>query len=129
MKYTFEIPGVIFLRNKKYYLNLNVYRNLNRYLLGELKHEFEFTMTVLYPQTNFSADKIRIKYKVTANSKRLRDLNNAWVIVDKFFCDWLVHRRVIKDDTVEQVFYDAPEFCGVDKTLPHNIVTAEVEVL
>lgn len=130
--YTFVLPGQMIVGVKKpklWRLNLNVYRNTQSMLLGNIKQKYSKLLSEKYPFKRFDATKIRVKYIVKSNRNGRKDLNNLWVIVDKFFCDWLVEEDYIPDDSVDNVFYAGPEWGGVDKELPCNTIFAEVEVL
>jgi hypothetical protein len=96
----YELPYTIILPRKKtngkvINLNLNIYRNLHYKVNNQIKQLFQ----PLEIQTlKKKYDKIKIEYICNRKDKRLFDLMNTVVVVDKFFCDWLVRNGYIEDD-------------------------------
>lgn len=66
---------------------------------------------------------IRLVYTLTTKDNRGRDLGNMCYIVDKFFCDALVHYGLIEDDNyfiIPKIWFN---FKGLDKNIqePYQI--------
>ena len=109
-------------KDRKVYLNLNVYRNLHHQSLSQMKRAF-------YPigiPEGFKAEKIRITYHVQKKTKRKYDIMNVVSIVDKCFCDWMVTAGYIPDDNLDHVDYG--QITG-ENGCDENRVIAEIEIL
>lgn len=125
--------------DKKYMLNLNVYRNLNFIVNNQMKHEFRLgikfdeevvgmqdldgSLKVIVP--NLPQPPYRFTYTLFQESKRKTDVANVCCVVDKFCCDSLVSLGVISDDNhtvVKEVVY---RYGGVDKDNPRVELTVE----
>ena len=107
--------------DKKFMLNLNVYRNTHHQTLTAAKKAFQ-----PISGKSFTANKIRISYVVEKTTKRRFDTNNIVSIVDKFFCDWLVNNGCIVDDNCDIVSYGYIE--GLS-TCEQSRVIAKIEIL
>ena len=105
----------------RYYLNLNVYRNLHQHTENQLKKMFKPIKC-----ERFEAEKIRITYFVEKKQKRLFDSRNITDIVDKYFCDWLVENKYIPDDNFMHVCHGGDD--GIYGCVTDRVV-ATVEVL
>lgn len=133
IKYRFRLPTKVLLprvriKDKPFRLNFNVYNNTHNFVLDQAKQSFYKSLDKRQ-LPKFKADKIRISYTVVFRDKRSKDLNNMWVVVDKFFCDWLVTRDYLQDDNVGCVEYGTIKFGGINKKLKQHLVYATVEVL
>lgn len=107
--------------DKKYMLNLNVYRNLNFIVNNQMKVAFadqlkdqiacNFVLAKMPPPYRFT-------YTLFQETKRKTDVANVCCVVDKFCCDSLVTLGVIPDDNhtvIREVVY---RYGGVDKENP-----------
>jgi hypothetical protein len=105
-------------KKKRWYLNLNIYRNSHYILLNNMK--------VLYPrliQKQVDAlpvftTPIMVKYVVYPKDKRLFDLMNVCCIHSKFFLDTLVKSKKIPDDNYKIVVEERIAFGEVDPINP-----------
>lgn len=111
-------------QGKKFYINLNIYRNAHHHTLNTAKVTFKEAIQdqlSLLPQLH----RIKLHYRVFAPSRRLIDTNNVASIADKFFCDALVEAGKIEDDNYTFLVYTGMEFGGIDKENPRVEVTIE----
>jgi len=83
-------------KKKKYFINLNVYRNKVGFLMNNIKKEYHRLAEPLIPKMKFN--QARITYTLYLPDERKRDIGNVLSMVDKFFCDSLVTMGVLKDD-------------------------------
>lgn len=98
-------------------LNLNVYRNYNRFKLGTVKKNY---YQIMKPQIEHLPKfrKLKLEYVLYAGSRHKQDLMNICSITDKFFCDCLVIDRKIKDDDYTIIPEIKFRFGGIDKNNP-----------
>lgn len=102
---------------KVFPLNLNIYRNTNRFTLGDAKKAYHDLMSEpvkKLPKFN----KIELEYVLYLGSNRKVDLMNICCIVDKFFCDVLTSNNIIIDDNHTVISNINFKFGGVDKFNP-----------
>lgn len=66
----------------------------------------------------FTFDKIALTYILFPATKRKTDISNVLSIHDKFFCDALVEKGVIKDDDYTNISEVVYKFGEVDKDNP-----------
>ena len=109
---------------KRVYLNLNVFRNLNRFTNNETKVLYSKLMSEQLQGTTFKRG-ISITYVLHRGNKRKGDRMNVLSIVDKFFCDALQNHNCIPDD--DDSFIDDLHFYTgyIDKTNPRVDITIE----
>ena len=101
---------------KKYYLNLNGYRNWHYQISNKLKILFKEQVK---GNLDFSfAHKISITYHYYAPDRRKRDLMNVIAVVDKFFQDALVEEGCILTDDTDTVIQITSIYAGVDRANP-----------
>ncbi len=103
--------------NKKIYINLNNYRNMNKFLEHEIKDKYQkeaITQLSLSWKTKL-ATPITITYTLFVWDKRLKDLNNITSISDKYFSDALVEWWFIEDDNYNYVNSTINKFGGYEK--------------
>lgn len=109
-------------KDKRIYLNLNVYRNLNRFTNGDAKiiycEDMEKQLKGLVLKTP-----VRITYVLFKGSKRKTDRANILSVVDKFFCDALVHWGCIFDDEDKFIFSTHYYTGGIDSENPRCEIT------
>lgn len=107
--------------DRKYMLNLNVYRNLNYIINNQMKVAFtdrvkdqvicDFVLSAISAPYRFT-------YTLFQESKRKTDVANVCCVVDKFCCDSLVYLGVLPDDNhniIKEVVY---RYGGADKDNP-----------
>lgn len=114
--------------DKKYMLNLNVYRNLNYIVNNQMKAAFSSLIREDTPYGpgpkgcicpgNMPPPPYRFTYTLFQETKRKTDVANVCCVVDKFCCDSLVSLGVLPDDNhniIKEVVY---RYGGVDKENP-----------
>lgn len=126
-----DLPIRVPLQTKKskyFYLNLNLYRNAHFYILDQAKKTFE---NMIWNQLDSlpKFKNIEITYILYPGSDRKVDVANICCIVDKFFCDTLVHKGIIEDDNYNVIKKINYLFGKVDKHNPHINVTLTGELL
>ena len=84
-------------RPKIFSLNMNIYRNFNRFSLGKAKDAYSELMSEPVKELPWF-NRIVIRYVLFTGSKRKVDVSNICSIVDKFFCDVLTKEKKLSDD-------------------------------
>ena len=112
---------------KRYYINLNGYRNwcyrVSNVLKQQYKQEVEEVISTL-PNMN----KISMTYYIYYPNNRVIDLDNIGSISAKFFQDALVSYGKIIDDSYKFITDIKFEFGGVDKDNPRvDVLIKEIE--
>ena len=106
---TFIIDDCVMVGNKKFALNLNVYRNAHYQVLNKAKIIFKNQLLVNYPElSRIKAERVEVEYYIERCDNRKFDTMNIVSIVDKFFLDALVEFGCIPDDNCNYVSYKAP---------------------
>lgn len=113
------------VKDRKYILNLNTYRNTHHFTLNEAKASFSAlvkkqlagmdrdTPTTLNPP---------IFLGITIFPARKCDLANVQAIVEKFVADSIVESGMLTDDNCEVITGGGYEFGGYDKINPRAVV-------
>lgn len=117
-----QVPtSVPVTKTKKFFLNLNHYRNAHHFILSKAKIEFH---NLVLPMLNVlpSLDQVDLTYTLFTGNKRETDTANVCCIVDKFFSDTLVSAGKIVDDNYKFVREVNYRFGGIAKGNPHVIV-------
>ena len=119
--------------DKKYQLNYNALRNINRFTLGSLKNQFyedfmpHITQAMLgYDWQRIKGKQVRLIYTITAANKRKFDIANILSVVDKFACDCLVKEGIISEDNWQYLTSVVYDFGGVTG---ERICTLEIIIL
>lgn len=103
---------------KNYFLNLNVYRNLNMHVNNNLKKRFKENMISILEEMNIERDlylkQITVDYEIFFPDKRARDLMNIGSIIDKFALDTIVDYGIIDDDNHNFIKLQSFKFGGYD---------------
>lgn len=103
---------------KKYFLNLNVYRNLNMHVNNNLKIMFKKEVVSLLEEQNINKNlklnSIEVHYELFFPDKRGRDIMNVGSIIDKFALDAIVEYGVIEDDNYKFIKNQSFTFGGFD---------------
>jgi len=108
---------------RKWYLNLNRYRNTHFLVLAKAKRDYADTIDI----PKFKADKIRVTYWFYPKDARLTDTRNVTTIIDKFLMDAIVTRGYLPDDNYNHVCYGGDDFVEIDRVNPR--VEVEIEIL
>jgi len=111
-------------KEKRFYVNLNIYRNAHHFTLNSAKVTFKEIVQDQIDRLPL-LNRIKLHYRVFAPSNRKIDTMNVGSIADKFFCDALVESKKIIDDNYDFVVYNGFEFGGIDKENPRVEVTIE----
>ena len=112
-------------KDKRYWLNLNQYRNWHYIVNNQLKARFGQYLDIMYHDIiKTQSTPIRITYTVYYGKRTIVDFSNIAVVVQKFFEDWLVTRDIIPDDNfnfIKEVVY---KWGGYEK----GVFKCEVEI-
>ena len=104
-------------QGKKYYLNLNNYRNWHYQVNNNLKKRFaEDLIDQLYRKKLKTP--IVIKFYLYKGSRIRTDRSNILSIIDKYFCDALTHYKCIPDDNDDYIDHTEYYTDGIDKDNP-----------
>lgn len=134
MQITINLPLFVILprkrkANKKYMLNLNVYRNTHFQILNQAKQIFTDNFQreyIAYKYPCFT-EPIRLSYRLYTGSNRLCDITNIISVIDKFTQDALVSTGVIPDDNYNHIRCVEMAWGGVDKENPRCELRIESE--
>jgi Holliday junction resolvase RusA-like endonuclease len=99
---------------KKYYLNLNQYRNWKYIVSNNLKKKYCELMRSQLEGVYFDFP-IDITFTLYKGSRRKIDKANVLSVSEKFFCDALVHWKCIKDDNDDYIIATHYKSGGYDK--------------
>ena len=111
------------IKDKKYILNLNNYRNWNYIVNNQIKAKYNDDMES--QMDGYKLSKVSLVFRYFKGSKRKCDRANVYSIQEKFLCDALVHWGVIEDDSDEFIFQTVYLPVEYDKENPR----VEVEIL
>lgn len=101
-------------KKKKFYLNLNGFRNENFFTLNTAKKLYKesiLNQVKLLPQMS----KIKLHFTIYPKDKKLFDLGNLVSIQRKFFEDVLTSEGIITDDNYTIVLGASDSFGEIDK--------------
>lgn len=98
-------------KDKKWYLNLNVYRNSFYHQLNKAKLKYAKQISTVcttailpvIPEGHYIV-RMSVDYVIYPSTKRKFDLGNVASIVEKFFLDTLQKLELLKNDDYECVF-------------------------
>lgn len=123
--WTIVVPtSVMVTQKKKFYLNLNGYRNAHHHTLDKAKKTFaEIVKPRLVDLPSLA--QIRISYWLFTGTEQRCDVANVCSIVDKFFSDCLTAEGKIPDDNYDFVPVVAYGWGGVEKGNPRVEVVIE----
>jgi len=85
-------------KKKKYFLNLNIYRNANMHVNNNIKKEYARIAHGVLPMVGKKLEQFRLHYVLYLPNKLGRDVANVLSIVDKAFCDAVVTHGIVIDD-------------------------------
>lgn len=109
--------------DRKINLNLNVYRNLFYITNNQAKEIYNDLMKIKLIHLKLKCP-IRLTFRLYKQSRRKIDRSNILSIVEKFFCDALVHYECIPDDNDEYIHSSHYLTGGVDPENPR----VEIEI-
>lgn len=98
-------------KGKKYYLNLNNYRNWHYIVSNNLKKAYKELMKSELGDLDITG-RIQIKFLLIRGDSRKVDRANVLSVHEKFFCDALVELGCIEDDNdkfIVRTIYESGE--------------------
>ena len=104
---------------KRVALNLNVYRNLHYQVNNHAKVIYRELMADQLRDVMPAKEIITLEFIHFKGSRRIMDRSNVLSVVEKFFCDALVHYRVIPDDNDQHIRSTIYSTGGIDRQNPH----------
>lgn len=122
MSWVINVPISLQLGSKRFYLNMNVYRNAHYYILNNAKHLFKELIKDDISKLPIMGA-IEVEYCLYPGSKRLCDISNVCCVVDKFFSDALVELGKLEDDNYTCITKITYCFGSIDKENPRVQVT------
>jgi hypothetical protein len=121
--YVISVPiSVPVSKKKRFYLNLNQYRNAHHFTLSKAKTNYHDIVEPLLKHLPIF-DRVRLVYTLYTGTEQLCDTSNICSIVDKFFSDVLVACEKIVDDNRKIVISAEYRWGNVDKHNPRVEVT------
>ena len=105
-------------KKKKYYLNLNNYRNRHFIVSNNLKKLFKEFMKPQISKLKPIEWTIWLRFTYYARSKLVGDLENHCIVVDKFLQDALVENGIISEDNCNVVTEVHYIYWGISKENP-----------
>lgn len=109
---------------RRWYLNLNQYRNTHFQTLNKAKEQFgEIVKPLLGSLPRLG--RVNLIYDLYVGNHQLCDTSNICSIVDKFFSDVLVNEKKIEDDNYTVVLSALYRYGGLDKGNGHVKVTIQ----
>ncbi len=110
--------------DKKYYINLNIFRNTHYIVNNQAKQIYDEIVGEQLKGIKFKKT-IEITYRLFKSSNRRIDRANILSITDKFFCDCLVNNKCIEDDNDEYIQAQHYYSGGLDRENPRVEITIE----
>ena len=104
-------------KDRRVALNLNTYRNLHYLVNNSVKHIYCELMREQLSGFKFKTP-IALQFELHRQNKRKGDRANVLCIVEKFFCDALVHYGCIPDDNDEHIQSSYYMTSEIDKENP-----------
>lgn len=128
-KITYNLPIFVEIgvrKKKKYYLNLNIYRNQAYHLNNNIKKKMKEIVSEVCPKFYF--EKFSLTYIVYFPDNRLRDVNNVCSVVDKYQLDALTELGYIPDDNYKYLENTCFKFGGIDVDNPRmEVIIDEIK--
>jgi hypothetical protein len=119
---TISSPIYVNLKNKKYALNLNVYRNLNYHVLNDLKKEYSKIIKPKLKNIKFESP-IILSFVLHFGRRSRVDRDNICSIVSKFFLDCLVNENCLEDDSDRYILKSCFSSGEIDAKNPRCDIT------
>jgi len=104
--------------DKRFPLNLNIYRNAHHFTLNAAKIEMVEHVKLALPEAYHLTPPFRFIYTIFPATGRAFDLGNVGSVVQKFADDALIQLGVIKGDNMKIVREVVYRYGGVDKENP-----------
>lgn len=102
--YVVKVPLPTYInKGKKKVLSLNSYRNMNYHLLNGIKSDYGSIYENILEFKKFKEVKIEYVLYFSKHLANRRDLMNYGSMLDKIFCDSVVKRGMLDDDTISFV--------------------------
>lgn len=117
MTWKVVLPIKVPIDSKKFYLNLNQYRNAHYHTLNRAKVTFADMVKPLLKDIPF-LDNCNFKYVYYAPSKQQVDIANVCSVIDKFFSDTFVAAGKLIDDNYNYLKKVTYVFGGIDSKNP-----------
>lgn len=114
-------------KNKRFMLNLNVYRNTHHQTLSKAKVNYAALVKPLLARIPRNLGPVHLTYTLFPRTKAELDTANVLCIIDKFFCDCLVAEKVLSDDNHKIVLTIKFEYGHVDPVNPRAEVTLTLD--
>jgi Holliday junction resolvase RusA-like endonuclease len=102
-------------KKRKYFLNLNLYRNNHMHVNNNIKREYARIAHGVLPNWKTPMENIEIEYTLYLPDKRKRDISNVLSVVDKAFCDSLTTHGLIPDDNYQHLKKVTYMYGGMDE--------------
>lgn len=94
-------------KDKRVYVNLNIYRNLHHVINNQVKKLYKEQVTPQLRGLRF--DRVKLHFKLFKKTKLKSDKANFLSVQEKYVCDAMVALGVIEDDNdeyiIEQHYY------------------------
>lgn len=125
---TINLPLFVILprkrkKDKKYYLNLNIYRNTHFQVLNQAKYAYkEEVRKSLMAGHKITEYPLELRYTLYVSTKRRIDLTNVISVIDKFTQDALVELGIIEDDSILYIQRVTAVFGGINKHNPRCVL-------
>ncbi len=116
------MPLHVLLKNKKYSINMNPFRNWHFQEKSRVKNQYQVLASREICKLPLM-DKIKLEFKLIPGDKIRRDRANVCALHEKFFCDALTKCKIIEDDCdrfIESTFYHSGE---IDRKNPRMEIT------
>ena len=123
--FTMKLPTEAPVGKKIIPINMNRFRNLHYRVKNLLKRSFEDVVIPNIPDEKYG--KIELTYTLYIKTKRTKDIANVLAMQDKFFCDCLVKRGVIKDDSYTYIKKITLLFGGMTENEEKSYAIVEVK--
>jgi hypothetical protein len=115
--------------DKKFYLNLNLYRNAHFHILNEAKRLYKEDVLVALNKAGYFSDGLKLKpplrftYTLFPPTAGRYDLGNTLPIVQKFTDDALIDFGLLVDDDVTVIGATDYRFGAIDRKNPRAELT------
>lgn len=116
--YRFKSPLCLYIKKKKFILNLNNYRNTHYRVLNSAKVFYKLYMKQQIEKIPRLQPPLQITYTVFKGDKRNCDIGNICSVHQKFFEDALVELGKLPDDNHNMIKKTIYEWGGIDKINP-----------
>ena len=101
-------------KKRKYFLNLNLYRNNMHHVNNNIKKEYARIAHGVLPNLDEELEQFELEYELYLPDNRKRDISNVLSVVDKAFCDAIVTHGLVPDDNYEYLKKVTYKYGGKD---------------